>query len=80
MVAFQRSHRVPQIINIKELEKGMKKRYAKFINEYTRKSNDAALFVAQNWAEDKMVKTNGKLTISSENEIQKILDKLRQEK
>lgn len=68
------------MINVKELEKGMKNKYKKFVIEHTGKGVDAALLVAQNWGEDRIVKTDGKLTISTENEIQKILDKLRQEK
>lgn len=63
---------------MKELEKGMKRRYAKFVKEHSAKSTDSALLVAQNWAEERIVRTNGKLTISFENEIQKILDRLRQ--
>jgi hypothetical protein len=67
-------------MGVKELEKGMKNKYRKFIDGHTGKGIDAALLVAQNWGEDRIIKANGKLTISTENEIQKILDKLRQEK
>lgn len=80
MVAIQKIQRAPQATEIKELEKGMKRRYAKFVKEHSGRSTDSALHVAQNWAEERIVRTNGKLTISFENEIQKILDGLRQAK
>lgn len=59
---------------MKGLEKAMRKQY-----EYHRKSNekkDKALRFVHNWAEEWIVKINGKLTLDDEKEIQKILEKL----
>ncbi len=59
---------------MKDLEEGMKKKYESLRKGKTEK--EAAFRAVQNWAEDWIVRTNGKLTISAENEIHKILDKL----
>ncbi|MGI0073717.1 MAG: hypothetical protein ACREA3_07895 [Nitrosotalea sp.] len=60
---------------MKGLEKKMRKKYESFRKRNTEKG--AACRAVQNWAEEWIVRTNGKLTISAENEVLKILDKLR---
>jgi hypothetical protein len=60
---------------MKGLEQEMKKKYESFRKRNTEK--EAACRAVQDWAEEMMVRTNGKLTISAENEILKIMDKLR---
>jgi len=77
-LSTQKSRRALLPINTRELEKEMEKRYKRLSKEHTEEVINSALLETQNWAEEYVVKTNGKLTISIENEIQKILDKLRQ--
>lgn len=60
---------------MKGLEKAIRTKYKSLHNKNIEK--ETALRTAQNWAEEWIVRTNGKLTISSENEIQQILNKLR---
>lgn len=62
---------------MKDLEEGMNGHYENFLKKYPEKGKDAALRTAQEWAEKWTVETKGTLTITIENEIQQILDKLR---
>jgi hypothetical protein len=59
---------------MKDLEVMIRKKYDSLRRKKTEK--EAAFRAAENWAEDWVVRTNGKLTISSENEIHKIMDRL----
>lgn len=62
---------------MKDLEKKVRKQYKQYLTQYPKKGDEAVLRAVQDWAEDNMVKTDGKLTISSENELKGILDKIR---
>ncbi|MDE1764814.1 MAG: hypothetical protein KGI27_00930 [Thaumarchaeota archaeon] len=62
---------------MKDLEKAMMRQY-----NYQRLGNhgktvEAELAALQKWTEDWVLKKSGKLTISVENEIKQILDKIR---
>lgn len=62
---------------MKDLEKAMMKQH-----QYQRlgchvNKNERELAQLQDWAEKWIVKKRGKLTISDENEIKQVLDKLR---
>lgn len=62
---------------MKDLEKAMMKQH-----QYQRlgchvNENERELAQLQDWAEKWIVKKRGKLTISDENEIKQVLDKLR---
>jgi uncharacterized protein YneF (UPF0154 family) len=62
---------------MKELEKNMRKQYESYCKKHPRTSEEDALRVVYAWAEEWIMKNNGKLTISSESEIKQILDKFR---
>lgn len=62
---------------MKDLEKAMMRQYNYQSLGNQGKGIDAELVALQEWAEEWVLKKNGKLTISTENEIKQILDKLR---
>ncbi len=62
---------------MKDLEKAMMKQYKYQQRSHSTKRLDLELATLQDWAENLILRNDGKLTISSENEIQHVLDKLR---
>jgi hypothetical protein len=62
---------------MKDLEKAMMKQYKYQQQGHSTKRLDLELATLQDWAENLILRQDGKLTISSENEIQHVLDKLR---
>jgi hypothetical protein len=62
---------------MKDLEKAMMRQYKYQQRSHSAKRLDLELATLQNWAENFILRKDGKLTISSENEIQHVLDKLR---
>ncbi|MDE1826945.1 MAG: hypothetical protein KGH83_05075 [Thaumarchaeota archaeon] len=61
---------------MKDLEKAMMRQY-KYQLLGNHKGINAELAALQEWAEEWVLRKNGKLTISTENEIKQVLDKLR---
>ena len=62
---------------MKDLEKAMMRQYQSKQQSHSTKRLDVELATLQDWAEKLILRKDGKLTISSENEIQHVLDKLR---
>ena len=62
---------------MEDLEKAMMRHYQFQQRDHSKKNTGVELAVLQEWAEHLILKRDGKLTISSENEIQRVLDKLR---
>lgn len=62
---------------MKDLEKAMVKQYKYQRRGRSTKRLDLELAMLQDWAENLILRNDGKLTISSENEVQHVLDKLR---
>lgn len=62
---------------MEDLEKTMMRHYKFRQRDHSKKNAGVELVVLQKWAEHLILKRDGKLTISSENEIQRVLDKLR---
>lgn len=60
-----------------DLEKSMIKQYKYQCLGRHEKVNEKDLLELQEWVEKWMMKKRGKLTISTENEIKQVLDKLR---
>lgn len=60
-----------------DLEKAMMRQYRHQKQNHSSKRPDLELAELQDWAEKLILRRDGKLTISSENEIQHVLDKLR---
>jgi hypothetical protein len=60
-----------------DLEKAMKKQHQYQRLEHHVNIHEKELAELQDWAEKWIVKKKGKLTISDENEIKQVLDKLR---
>lgn len=62
---------------MKDLEKAIMRQYQYQRLGHSVNENGKELAKLQDWAENWIVKKKGKLTISDENEIKQILDKLR---
>lgn len=62
---------------MKDLEKAMMKQYQYQRLGYPVNENNKELTELQDWAEKWIMKKKGKLTITDENEIKQVLDKLR---
>lgn len=62
---------------MKDLEKAMMKQYQYQRLGRSANDNEKELVELQDWAEKWLVQKKGRLTISDENEIKQILDKLR---
>lgn len=60
-----------------DLEKSMKKQYQYQLLGHHVNVPEKELAQLQDWAEKWIMKKKGKLTISDENEIKRVLDKLR---
>jgi aldehyde:ferredoxin oxidoreductase len=70
-------HSMQSVLIMTDLEKSMRKQY-----QYMRLGNNVIeiqkeLAQLQEWAEKWIIKKKGKLTISDENDIKHVLDKLR---
>ncbi len=64
---------------MKDLEKGIRKQYEYYRTKHPKLGKEAALWAAQSWAENFVLKMNGKLTLSYEKEIHQILDEIQWE-
>jgi hypothetical protein len=62
-----------------DLTKAMKKQYEYHLLGRSSRGNEEDLITLQKWAEQLILKKNGELTISDENEIKQNIDKLRAE-
>ena len=62
---------------MKDLEKAMMRQYQYQILGHSESRNEHELTELQDWAERWIIKKNGKLTISDENEIKRVLDLIR---
>jgi hypothetical protein len=62
---------------MRDLEKVMMRHYALRHHSNVKTENNAELSSLEEWAENWVIKKNGRLTISAENEIKQILDELR---
>lgn len=65
---------------MKDLEKAMMRQYKYQLLGNQGKRTNTELDALQKWAEEWVLKKNGKLTIAVENEIKQVLDKLRSQK